>query len=344
MSAPSPLAHANNFDALRLVGALLVLIGHHFGLTGRVNPEIGAYGLYMFFVISGFLVSASWANDPNVPRFLIRRFLRLWPALAVMTATLAGVIVYLHPGSTAHKIVAELFLSNLFFTGQDVAIFAHATNKFGTLNLSLWTIPYEVAFYLALGLIAFFTGRLLKVTVLLGGAAVLLSMFLHEHWPKGLELGACFLAGVLLHHYPRVWMAAVGALLLFIHHSAGVLVLLAVATIHVGQQSWPVVRLVGRFGDLSYGTYIWACPVQQSVIALLPDIPFMASLGLAISGTLAVAFVSWHVIEKRALKLKPRGQRVGGALAGFPGNAAAVALGSKLSTSRVQPSEHVGEQ
>jgi peptidoglycan/LPS O-acetylase OafA/YrhL len=68
----------------------------------------------------------------------------------------------------------------------------------------------------------------------------------------------------------------------------------------------PIIRAT-RFGDLSYGLYIFGWPSEQVVIWLLHghaawwQVFLLATL---LAGCLA--FLSWHLIEKRALRLKPR--------------------------------------
>jgi peptidoglycan/LPS O-acetylase OafA/YrhL len=59
-----------------------------------------------------------------------------------------------------------------------------------------------------------------------------------------------------------------------------------------------------RFGDYSYGLYIYAFPVQQCVTYFWPDsLPYQNFL-LAGAVTLALAVASWHWVEKPALDLK----------------------------------------
>jgi peptidoglycan/LPS O-acetylase OafA/YrhL len=61
-----------------------------------------------------------------------------------------------------------------------------------------------------------------------------------------------------------------------------------------------------RVGDYSYGLYVYAFPVQQTIVAhvrgLTPIELFAASLAV----TLALAALSWHVLERPALALKSR--------------------------------------
>jgi peptidoglycan/LPS O-acetylase OafA/YrhL len=80
------------------------------------------------------------------------------------------------------------------------------------------------------------------------------------------------------------------------------------AIISVGQ-----LQLQGRVGrllafpDISYGLYLYGFPVEQAVSAAFhghvdPQIDFAVALLL----TSALALVSWHLVEKTALRLKPR--------------------------------------
>src|SRR5690349_16819305 len=72
---------ANNFDQLRLLGAILVIYGHSYALFARPVPmfagnTVSTLGVKIFFCISGYLVACSWLRDPNFPRFIARRSLR----------------------------------------------------------------------------------------------------------------------------------------------------------------------------------------------------------------------------------------------------------------------------
>lgn len=66
------------------------------------------------------------------------------------------------------------------------------------------------------------------------------------------------------------------------------------------------VREYNRVGDYSYGMYVWAFPLHQSIIAVWRDLPIFQSTMLAFVATLSVAVVSWHLVEKPALKLRHR--------------------------------------
>lgn len=80
--------------------------------------------------------------------------------------------------------------------------------------------------------------------------------------------------------------------------------------IWIGTRSTPILNQFGRWGDPSYGIYLIAYPVQQTIILYLwPYWGFWPTMGLASVITVALAYLSWHGIEKRALRFKPRSSR-----------------------------------
>jgi peptidoglycan/LPS O-acetylase OafA/YrhL len=65
----------------------------------------------------------------------------------------------------------------------------------------------------------------------------------------------------------------------------------------------------GKYGDYSYGIYLWAWPIQQAVAIGWGDkLTFVEYLAIVFGLSLACAIASWHLIEKRALHLKPQGR------------------------------------
>jgi peptidoglycan/LPS O-acetylase OafA/YrhL len=61
----------------------------------------------------------------------------------------------------------------------------------------------------------------------------------------------------------------------------------------------PVLR-AARFGDLSYGLYIYGWPVEQCVVYFSgATAPWWVVFLTAAPVTAAVAFLSWHLVEKR---------------------------------------------
>jgi len=327
MTSHSDLRH-NNFDFLRIVAATLVLFSHQYALSGRPEPSIlgmsfGTFGVLVFFSISGFLVSQSWRQDPHALRFLAKRFLRIWPGLAVVTlvaalllgplvSTLAPSAYFSHPGfsdflRTLKVVTVRYELPGVF----EENMYPKAVNG------SLWTIPLEVRCYFALLVIAF-VGLLKQPLLVLTAtltSAIYYFYFAHaENFQN--YFGLFFFAGVCMDLYRAQWEprpvyllagAVCLALVLYLLQWRGpaLLTLIPAAVILCGTRSTPVLRRFGRYGDISYGIYIYAFVVQQTLFWMVgKDFPFIAGMLSSMFVTALCAFLSWHAVEKPALSLK----------------------------------------
>ncbi len=333
-SATQATHPGNNFDAIRIAAATMVLVSHHYALTGQIEPSffgihsLGGLAVTIFFIISGYLVAASWQRDPDIWRFAIRRFLRIWPALTavlVLTAYGLGAWVTELPLKEylTHRATAN-YLHGLWMNIHFVlpGVFEHNPYARGV-NGSLWTIPFEVRCYVILGL-AGMLGLLKFRSVFLFGIALYMLWFLARsnadltgsvHY--GRELSAFFLAGAAMHvlerHWnrsPTFWALGVGtgsaiALVFGWRHTA-LLIALPFVIIYSGTRATHYLRRAGCWGDPSYGIYLFAFPIQQSVILYTwPSLGFGGTLALALLFTTILAYASWHLLEKQALKLKP---------------------------------------
>ena len=335
-SALSP--HRNSLDALRLGAAMLVLYSHQHAVMGLPEPSFfgwntwGGAGVSIFFVLSGYLVWTSWLRDPRVIPFLVRRSLRIFPALWVVI--LLSVLVlgpwasvldtqryFGHP-QTWRYLVNMVLLVVYGLPG------VFPTNAMpGIVNGSLWSLPVEFICYLVLAAAGWCLVRTRASTglVLVGlwWLAVAVASLGTRIWgPAYLmhgEMVVFFAAGVLygqMRHAPfdrLQWVLVVVGLAAFVGlggrgpERVGML-LLALALVH-GAAVWAGGSGLGaRLGDLSYGVYIYAFPVQQALAhwGQGKNQTFAGMLGLSSVLTLLMAFLSWHGIEKRALAFKPR--------------------------------------
>ena len=285
---------ANNFDGLRLAGAFGVLWSHMYLLTGRVEPLTpigGNYGdisVLMFFSISGYLVSLSWQRDPDAGRFLARRALRILPGVAVALLL-------------AYGAVGLLGLSGF------------PRNPFTQLNEPLWTIPLETYCYILLAgfLIAARRAGPWMALLMFGGLAVTREV---GFYAPLFSYGLLFAIGVLVAEFRLLerpvailLMVVVASGFMFTQHPYMVrALLLPLAAIYIGTRSWPIMRSAGKFGDLSYGIYIYAWPVQQVAVAFLPGASLPLLLLISVPVIVLLAWLSWRYVEKPALALKPR--------------------------------------
>lgn len=325
---------ANNFDAIRLLAALLVLCSHHLFFLGKVNPLIAGFSLgelavLVFFVISGYLVADSWYRDPHLVRFLLRRFLRIWPGLAVATLVIAvfAVLATRVPaheyfgGATWRFIAKNLQLQVVY---ELPGVFEGATAAaMSAVNGSWWSIPLEVRCYLFLAVLGLIGLRRRWISLLALGVVGIMcfrTMPGHSeanplHHLKNLCIGF-FISGLCVrqfvteirrHHvaWSLAWVA-----MLVIAAVAGqddllTWVVIVPLVLVCGSLSTPWVRSAGRFGDLSYGTYVYAYFVQQLSVRYWPghNSP-IGSLVVAMMVTLCLAWCSWHAVEAPALRLK----------------------------------------
>ncbi|HXP76157.1 MAG TPA: acyltransferase [Stellaceae bacterium] len=344
----------NNFDALRLLAATSVIFTHAFLLaegTQDRDPLVvlslhqcptGLVGVFVFFAISGFLVTQSWEQTNSLPRFLAKRALRIYPGLAAcilaLTFGLGAAMTTLPLGDYLRDPGTREFLgANLLMQLQPNSLPGVEFSKlwFGTvMDGPLWSLPLEASLYLmvaALGMARLIRLPVLAVLLVVGMLSVWFDKWIDAH----LALG--FLAGVgWIHFLAGVgWMLGffVTGMALYKLRDRGIfngrLALLAVLGViaSVPLQSFiPMFAVFGcylalyaalhpslpiipaaRFGDLSYGLYIYGWPVEQTVSYLRPGASWWELFLLSMVATAGVAFLSWHLVEKQALSFKPRG-------------------------------------
>ena len=348
-SCPNPLnrvrssgnnQRSNNFDALRIFAALLVIYGHGRDLSGGADPglwgvPLARIGLDIFFSISGYLVTISWEHDSKLSAFLAKRTLRIFPGLiacVLLTAFLLGPAVStLRPGDYFSSPGTYAYLANigLYTVLRLPGVFE--TLQHDAINGSLWSLFPEWLCYLTVPLFALLPSRLrlpgmLASALICGWAGVLLFL-------APTEWQIVFYGASL--HYLLVQMPLflMGGFFGLLRHRVGFLgrpdLCLLFLTLNYGISTWfgwwnlpiewltlpymivsfgrlslPGLRRISRFGDYSYGLYLYAFPMQQLVLFLWPDM--QTPLLFCVLVTLPPAILSWHLVEKPALRLKPR--------------------------------------
>ena len=330
----------NNVLALRYAAAASVILFHCYALTGRWLDEplyatfppmnLAVLGVEVFFVLSGFLVTQSWLANPSVKSFAMARVLRIYPALVAATlftivvagaSSTLGWVEYLTSPVTLRYLVRTASA----FDVRDALPGVFATNPFPhAANGSLWTLPVELRLYVALGL-AGVAGLLarphawLAVGLAIAAAAIA--------WPPWVPLepnthdtrlaALLFLLGSLAcawrRHVPLSLPGAALALALplaDVHGFArdGPLFALLLAYVVLVVAYHPSLRLSGlaRLPDYSSGLYVYAFPIQQTIVWLAPGVAPPALFAATLALTLVVAALSWHALEAPALRLKSR--------------------------------------
>jgi peptidoglycan/LPS O-acetylase OafA/YrhL len=335
------LDRRNNFDVLRLLAASFVLFSHSYALTGNAEPfadvsgwTFGEIGVVMFFAMSGFLIAKSWNEQPRLAPFSVKRGLRLLPALIVAVAVTVFVIgpiftvlplsTYFTDPTTWLYLIRCSFLITFFGTLPGV----FETNPYpDAVNGSLWTLPVEACCYALAAALG--TLGLLRRSGLLFGLSVLLVLCVTPLSPIAIApaggttggnlslvilLGATFVLGSLAYSL-RVrlhlsWLIAALLMALWVvtwgggwARPTGILAI-AFTVLVLAFRTPAGLRRLTAPGDVSYGIYVYAFPVQQSVAAIWGAIDPLLMMAIAFPVTYALAFLSWRLVERPALALK----------------------------------------
>ncbi|WP_314854024.1 acyltransferase [uncultured Microbacterium sp.] len=332
---------ANALNLVRLVMALGVIVFHSFALSGveiRVWPIyqfLGYVWVDGFFAISGFLILSSWLARPSWQSFLTARVLRIYPAfwvcLVVTAVVLAPLGTILATGKTYGEVVSpanvSYVLSNatLVMTQYDIAGTPLGVPFPGNWNGSLWTLAWEFACYLAvlvLGVVGAYRHRWAVPAVFAATLAVYVAVSIgwvsHSFVVLGARFGLMFSAGMLIkrfaHRIPLTWplvavcAAIVMATMTLPDYRVIGAPLLAYAVLGVG--ALLTHRRLWLRNDISYGTYVYAFPIQQILASAgIWHSGAWALLALSLLLTLPIAALSWFVVERPVLRLKQRRRR-----------------------------------
>ena len=320
---------SNNFDFLRFAAAVAIVITHAYALrlgyvgVGLSDPVelLGQGALAVLLVTSGYLITASWDSTASASRFAWKRFLRVVPALIpeiILTLFVIGPLMTdLPPGDYFSSLLSPAGLATIPFFENGAAIGLFQGNPWPYVNGSLWTIPVEVFMYgvvAALG-IAGLLRRLEAIPALAAINVLLWLAWFDDPRMSKIRFTLYFLIGadLYLHRERIIYRPAVaGALLLVLGAStltpyptiAG-MICIPYLVIYAAHLPVPLLNTFGRPGDFSYGIYIYHYPIQQTIIQTTGNGLSLPELfGLSFLATFALAFLSWHAVEKRAMAAK----------------------------------------
>ena len=331
----------NSLNLMRLMLALLVLVSHgYLYLSGTPDGEplslstghaLGEYAVQAFFILSGLMVAQSFCRSRSALDFAVARGLRIFPALIVcvtLSALLLGPFVttlslrdYFTNGGVALYVAKTLSLS----TGMAGLPGAFEDNPLsGGVNTSLWTLKYEVICYIALaaaGLAGMFEARWRGI-VMAALAAFIALVFYNP--PVEAELftfadniryfSVFFGAGVLAYLtrdrliLSGFLIAPLFAMFLATRFGAaseiGSALFLGYLALWASTKPFGPLRAFANRSDLSYGVYIYAGPVQQTLIHFAPGLAPATLTIAAMLITAPLAMASWTIVERPASRLR----------------------------------------
>jgi peptidoglycan/LPS O-acetylase OafA/YrhL len=300
----------------------------------------GSFAVYSFFVISGVLITRSGVNSSSVSSFIKKRLLRIFPgywAALIFGGFIVTPLLYKLSNTGFSIYFKSYIVEYISYIYQNIAgdvqfryigpLFDSLPTK--VLNGSLWTLIHELRMYMIIALMMVF-GVVSKIRyhAILFGICFFINVLGHStNFSYNKELttildskeihtlifGTYFFAGALFYHfYNKIYfnwllfsvatVTFVGSLMLNVYPILGPF-LLAYMTLFLAIVL-PFRNVIEKIGDLSYGIYIYAFPIQLLLVSLnvhLQGYLIYTLLSILITGI--ISYLSYHFLEKKFLKI-----------------------------------------
>lgn len=308
-------------------------------LRDLIDMTWGTIAVDIFFVTSGFLIAGSFFNKKSLLSFVWARVLRIYPALIVANLFCVFVVGLSLTNLSASEYLTETSTYKFLIKNSTLVIWGIQYDLPGlfrdvpaeiAVNGSLWTLPYEVKMYFFLaciGSLLLLVGKKTKKNkglILIGmfSLIAIVSFFLNilNHYEglfKGSFLRLFFLFFVGSSFYvlrEKVILSGKATIvlvfLLFMSFFGNdtffpvYCVVLPYFIFYIAYVPGGFIRLFNRLGDYSYGMYIYAYPIQQSIMVIYPEISIVEHIIYSFFITLFLAYISWNFLEKKALAMK----------------------------------------
>tara|TARA_R110000868_G_scaffold120773_1_gene320571 strand:+ start:6921 stop:8018 length:1098 start_codon:yes stop_codon:yes gene_type:complete len=333
----------NTFTAMRIVFAIMVVYAHavlipmglpYHGVWPEFVDAVVQLALDGFFILSGYMITASLLHSSNMLSFTVSRVLRIFPGLvaaALLMWLVIGPLFTELPLTEYWSDAATLSFPFMIILQADPMaglpeVFS-ASPIGGVMNGALWTIRFELLAYLGVGLLAavglYRSRRLILVwSALAVGVSVAYQIFGYSGIGEGTigtmaRFGPAFMIGAGFFACRDSVPLSPGYV--------GLAILAAIAT--QGTPAGPVmlqialawtylwlgfITVPGRIGkalrdveDVSYGVYILHWPLGMMIFALMPWLGYNALFALMLPVAVLAGWVLRVTVEKPALALKP---------------------------------------
>lgn len=327
---------SNNLNLIRFFGAISVIVCHAYPLSlGRGNVDIlsrisghtltfGNLAVSVFFIASGFLISRSIIRNQDAKTYFRARVIRIFPPLiltVILSVVLLGLFVsklsffsYLFSLATIKYFLNILLIPVHSLPGVFVG------NVYGSVvNGSLWTLPLEFICYIVV-FVAFKVGlvkeKTLKYTII--PVIIIYLMMNLVNMPLVMVLNGylqpmfMFYMGVVFYIYRekigvdgKYFFINLLAFVLTIYFKVAWLGLLfffpyLLLYLSFGLQQIP--ENLGRLGNLSYGIYLCAFPLQQTLVYLFGGrMNPLVNILLASILAIGLGYIIYYLAEKRLM-------------------------------------------
>jgi len=325
----------NCFDFLRFFFATNILLAHLCELSQSKSLEFLSYisnssiAVQGFFIISGFLVAKSYTNTPSLKEYFIKRAKRILPAYVVVLL-FSSIILACFSRLSFSEYFTDLSVYKYLGWNSVFLNFMHPclpglfeNNLMCAVNGALWTLKVEEGFYIVLPFIFYAVKKSKKPFLILGSLYVLslLYWFVMDFYLNQPLLAkqlpgylAYFVTGIflflnfefVLQNKEKLLVVSVFGLIISIFLDFQIDILYPAAfgsIVIIAAYSLPFLNNFGKYGDFTYGLYIYHFPIiqlfrQYNLFEKYNPILMAFSVILI---TLFFAVLSWFFIEKRFL-------------------------------------------
>ena len=345
---PISISRDNNYDLIRLFAALQVVFlhaAHHMNveLFGPVRQLLLLFpGVPIFFFISGMLVTSSLMRSTSLKSYFTKRVKRVYPALWLFV--LLSIFLLVVFGQITTQTLQQSFLW-IWFACQATLVQFFNPEEFrdfgvGVVNGSLWTIPVEVSFYIALPILLAISkwsetpASRFKGLVFMAGVASFIIWIAGDILLDAESMPSKILTVSLLPHF---WQFAVGVFAAIHYHtikkflenkvwivlisylifglaaksffsnmlvSAITAPFLYLTIFALGSNTREITKASLRGWDISYGLYL----VHMLVVNAFIELGYIGTWGAcftAIGLSILLAAASWRFLEVKVLRRKP---------------------------------------
>jgi peptidoglycan/LPS O-acetylase OafA/YrhL len=327
--APPPHDRILEIDALRGLCALAVMLYHYIvrydaiiGFSGTPNPaadvdqlglrDVSTIPVYIFFMISGFVIYMTLERVRSVTEFMVSRASRIFPVYWV--AVLLTYTSWEFFPAFAYHITSVQALINLTMLQS----FLYVPSVDGV----YWSLGVEIVFYLWMGLLMV-SGRLSHIRLFCAGWLVLSALYawVGDQAPfyyrlvllLDLKYAHFFVTGIVAYriwrrrHGQGDWLLVLACLpLFFMHHGlwAGLIMsgfALVFVLLAFGHLSFLATRPLVFLGSISYALYLVHQMIGYQIISAFISWPVV---GIAIASlvSLSIATLVTRLVEKPAVR------------------------------------------
>jgi len=302
----------------------------------HANPNVlvgGYIGVDLFFVLSAYLITSILAEEYrstgtiDLPRFYLRRFLRLGPALLLMLAAYLLLAPFGWPGEPHGRdaLISALYLSDFTVAaGIGPEYLSHS-----------WSLAIEEQFYLLWPFLLVPLIRSGRAMLWLAPAWIAMVVWRasfddwHVFYYRPDTHGTGLIAGALLCFSgwrANRWIGLLGLAILVatsltteIKWSAWSIIAAEIAAVMMiasaANMKWVETPMLVHIGKLSYGLYLWHYPIAYY---LRTRYNFFVSTSLVLPLSYGAALISYHTVEAWSRQLKDRLSRRNAAESALP--------------------------